>query len=153
MTKNRKIRVIIDTNIFFSSIFFPNGNERRLLELADKGRWQVIVCDYVLEEIQLVLERKGIDPELALDLLDTYQNITHMGMDPKIYHEIRPLASELISDRKDWPVFVFAKLLIDNHGLTFLVSGDGDLTSEQVRKALHGRAMRAREFLGMKLHV
>ena len=83
MTRSRKIRVVIDTNIFFSSIFFPNGNERRLLELADRGMWQIIVCDYVLEEIQLVLERKGIDPELALNLLDTYRNILHMGMDPR----------------------------------------------------------------------
>ena len=147
MTRNRKIRVIIDTNIFFSSIFFPNGNERRLLELADRGMWQIIVCDYVLEEIQLVLERKGINPELALNLLDTYRNIIHMGMGPEAYHDIRPLASELVSDRKDWPMFVFAKLLMENHGLTFLVSGDSDLNSEQVRKALYGRAMRAREFL------
>ena len=105
MARNVSVRVIIDTNIFFSSIFFPDGNERKLFELADKGLCQIIIIDYVFYEIQAVLERKGIDSSLAIDLLDTYRNIVHMDLDPEVYDEFLKEASETVDDKKDWPIY------------------------------------------------
>lgn len=145
MAKKASIRVIIDTNIFFSSILFPDGNERRLFELADRGLCQIIVCDYVFDEIQLVLKRKGIEPNLAIDLLDTYRNIIHMDLDPGLYHEYLNEASEIVNDKKDWPIYIFAKKEMEKDDETYLVSGDKHLNTPEVRKALDNRALRTRE--------
>lgn len=51
------MRVMLDTNIFVSMIFFPSNQTRELARrLTDKH--QIIVCDYVIEELRLVVERK-----------------------------------------------------------------------------------------------
>ena len=146
MARIVSVRVIIDSNIFFSSIFYPDGNERRLFELADRGLWQIVICDYVFDEIQLVLKRKGIEPNLAVDLLDTYQNIVHMDLDPGKYIETLGEATRLVSDDKDRPVFIFAKQEIEKDRDTFLVSGDGHLNTPEVKKALDNRVFKTKEF-------
>ncbi len=146
MAKTASIRVIVDTNIFFSSILFPDGNERRLFELADKGLWQIIISDYVFDEIQFVLKRKGIEPDLAIDLLDTYRNIIHMDLDPEIYHEFLDEASEKVKDKKDWPIYIFAKQEMEKHHETYLVSGDKHLNTPEVKKALDNRVFKTKEF-------
>lgn len=51
------MRVMLDTNIFISMIFFPSAQTRELIRrLTD--RYQIVVCDYVIEELRLVVERK-----------------------------------------------------------------------------------------------
>ena len=145
MAKKASIRVIIDTNIFFSSILYPDGNERRLFELADKGLWQIIISDYVFDEIQLVLKRKGIEPNLAIDLLDTYRNIVHMDLDPEKYHEFLEEASEKVNDKKDWPIYIFAKQEMEKHTETYLVSGDRHLNTPEVKKTLDNRVFKTKE--------
>lgn len=143
----KSVRVIIDTNIFFSSIFFPDGNERKLFELAEKGLWKIIIIDYVFDEIQAVLKSKGIEPGLAIDLLDTYRNIVHMDLDPKVYHENLEEASQTVKDIKDWPIFIFARNEIRKNKETYLISGDKDLNTPQVKEALENRAFTSRELL------
>lgn len=51
------MRVMLDTNIFISLIFFPSVQTRELArKLAES--YQIVVCDYVIEELRLVTERK-----------------------------------------------------------------------------------------------
>lgn len=51
------MRVMLDTNIFISMIFFPSTQTRKLAKrLADSH--QIVVCDYVIEELRLVTDRK-----------------------------------------------------------------------------------------------
>lgn len=51
------LRVMLDTNIFISMIFFPSAQTRKLARcLADSH--QIVICDYVIEELRLVTERK-----------------------------------------------------------------------------------------------
>lgn len=51
------MRVMLDTNIFISMLFFPSKQTRELAKrLAD--RHQIVVCDYVIEELRIVTERK-----------------------------------------------------------------------------------------------
>lgn len=48
---------MLDTNIFISLIFFPSVQTRELArKLAES--YQIVVCDYVIEELRLVTERK-----------------------------------------------------------------------------------------------
>ena len=103
----------------------------------------------MFDEIQFVLKRKGIESGLAIDLLDTYTNIIHMDLDPEVYHEHLNEASEIVNDKKDWPVFIFARHIMEKHQKTYLVSGDKHLNSSEVKKALDNRVMRSKEFLDM----
>lgn len=42
-----RLRVMLDTNVFISMIFFPSGQTRKLAKrLTDEH--QIIVCDYVI---------------------------------------------------------------------------------------------------------
>ncbi len=51
------MRVMLDTNIFISMIFFPSAQTRELARILTEGH-HIIVCDYVIEELRLVTERK-----------------------------------------------------------------------------------------------
>ena len=51
------MRVMLDTNIFISMIFFPSKQTRELARRLTDNH-QIVVCDYVIEELRLVVERK-----------------------------------------------------------------------------------------------
>lgn len=60
------MRVMLDTNIFISLIFFPSVQTRELArKLAES--YQIVVCDYVIEELRLVTERKFLAKRKFLD--------------------------------------------------------------------------------------
>lgn len=48
---------MLDTNIFVSMIFFPSAQTRELARRLTEGH-QIMVCDYVIEELRLVTDRK-----------------------------------------------------------------------------------------------
>lgn len=51
------MRVVLDTNVIVSGLNFP-GNERYVLELAHRGRFELNLSTFILEEAARVLERK-----------------------------------------------------------------------------------------------
>lgn len=51
------MRVMLDTNIFVSMIFFPSMQTRELAKRLTDSH-QIIVCDYVVEELRIVTDRK-----------------------------------------------------------------------------------------------
>lgn len=60
------MRVMLDTNVFISMIFFPSAQTRELAKrLTDEH--QIIVCDYVIEELRLVVDRKFPKKSMYLD--------------------------------------------------------------------------------------
>ena len=60
------MRVMLDTNVFISMIFFPSDRTRELARrLTDEHR--IIVCDYVIEELRLVTDRKFPDKRMFID--------------------------------------------------------------------------------------
>ena len=49
--------VMLDTSVFISMIFFPTNQTRELARhLTDED--QIVVCDYVIEELRLVTDFK-----------------------------------------------------------------------------------------------
>ncbi len=60
------MRVMLDTNVFISMIFFLSGQTRKLAkQLTDEH--QIVVCDYVIEELRLVVDRKFPKKRMYLD--------------------------------------------------------------------------------------
>lgn len=51
------MRIMLDTNILISAIFFPSYQTRKLLQIASQYH-RLILCDYVIDELRLVVERK-----------------------------------------------------------------------------------------------
>lgn len=51
------MRIMLDTNIFISMIFFPSRQTRELAKRLTDNH-QIVVCDYVIAELRLVTERK-----------------------------------------------------------------------------------------------
>lgn len=60
------MRVMLDTNIFISMIFFPSAQTRELAKKLTDSH-QIIVCDYVIEELRLVTDRKFPTKRVFLD--------------------------------------------------------------------------------------
>ena len=51
------MRVVLDTNVIVSGLNFP-GNERLVLELALRGRFELCLSPFILGEVAEVLGRK-----------------------------------------------------------------------------------------------
>jgi len=51
------MRVVLDTNVIISGLNFP-GNERYVLELALRGRFELYLSTFIMEEAAGVLRRK-----------------------------------------------------------------------------------------------
>ena len=51
------MRVVLDTNVIVSALNFP-GNERLVLELGMRGRFELCLSPFILEEVAGVLVRK-----------------------------------------------------------------------------------------------
>lgn len=51
------MKIMLDTNVLISTIFFPTTQTHELIHtLADNH--SIVLCDYVIEELRLVVERK-----------------------------------------------------------------------------------------------
>ena len=51
------MRVVLDTNVIVSGLNFP-GNENLVLELARRGRFELCLSLFILQEVTDVLDRK-----------------------------------------------------------------------------------------------
>ena len=51
------MRVVLDTNVIVSGLNFP-GNERLVLDLALRGRFELYLSPFILEEVEGVLGSK-----------------------------------------------------------------------------------------------
>ena len=67
------MRVVLDTNVIVSGLNFP-GNERHVLELALRGRFEFYLSPFILEEVSGVLTRKfGWSEERSSQAVRTLQ--------------------------------------------------------------------------------
>ena len=68
------MRVVLDTNVIVSGLNFP-GNERIVLDLARRGRFEGYLSPFILQETVGVLERKfGWEGEPLDRVLVTLRN-------------------------------------------------------------------------------
>lgn len=126
---------------------YPEGNEYKLFVKADLGFIEILIPDYVYEETKLVFERKNIDSKLINGFLETFHNIHLIEVNIAEEHELIALAKRFVQDRKDRPIFVVAKKIMERDKTTFLVSGDEDLLTEKVNNELYGRVKRTVQML------
>ena len=78
------MRVVLDTNVIISALNFP-GNERMVLELALRGRFEFFLSWFILGEVSGVLARKfGWDQERAVRAISVLQNAATVIEPPRL---------------------------------------------------------------------
>lgn len=111
------MRIMLDTNIFISMIFFPSAQTRELARRLTESH-QIVVCDYVIEELRLVTERKFPAKRKFLDQffmeLPFELVYTPKELDLNEFPEMR--------DVKDSPILATAIM----EGIDVFLTGDKD---------------------------
>jgi putative PIN family toxin of toxin-antitoxin system len=108
---------MLDTNIFISTIFFPSSQTRQLVKRLTENH-QIVICDYVIEELRLVTERKF--PKKRIDLERFFMELpfelvhTPKVLDLDEFPEMR--------DTKDSPILATAIM----EGIDVFLTGDKD---------------------------
>ena len=125
------MRVLVDTNILFSALLFPNS--RPALALMHVAEYHdMVLCDRNIVEIRDILQRKAPkylpDAEVLLAEL-SYELI------PAVDH-----AEKLIRDAKDQPI-LNAAIVAD---VDIILTGDKDFLSLDLE---HPKCMTATDFL------
>lgn len=107
------MRILIDTNILFSAILFPNSKLAKTV-LYITSYHEVVLCDLNLFELREVLKRKQSDklPDAEVFMAElSYELI------PAVYH-----TEKLIRDAKDQPI-LNAAIIAD---VDIILTGDKD---------------------------
>jgi len=148
LVENTKgFRFILDTNVLFSAIRY-RGKPFELLEAAEKKSIEIIIPEYVYEELRIVFERNGIDFDLVKSFLSTYTNITIV--EREFSDDFIGLAKSVVKDRKDRPIFIYALILRREQPFTYLVTGDKALR-DVLNEIEEGSAITVDEALKMVL--
>ena len=53
----KETNVVLDTNIFVSSVFWEHGNPHKIIEKAIEGKIKVFTSNEILEELKEILKR------------------------------------------------------------------------------------------------
>ena len=78
------MRVVLDTNVIISALNFP-GNERMVLELALRGRFEFYLSMFIPEEVAGALTRKfGWDEERAAQAILVIENAATVTDPPRL---------------------------------------------------------------------
>ena len=81
------MRVVLDTNVIISGLNFP-GNERLIIDLTLRGRFEVYLSPFILEEVAGVLVRKfGWAERRASQAVGTLENMAEI-IDPEPMTEV-----------------------------------------------------------------
>ena len=125
------MRILVDTNILFSALLFPNSKPARaLMHIVEYH--EMVLCDRNIVEIRDILRRKAPqylpDAEVLLAEL-SYELI------PAVDH-----AEKLIRDAKDQPI-LNAAIVAD---VDIILTGDKDFLSLDME---HPKCMTTTDFL------
>ena len=124
MTKNRPIKVVIDTNLFVSGSILKRGNPYELLEAWRRKGFMLLISDALRTEIAEVLVRPEIKEEYHLTDEEVEDTLRLLQTDALRTAPAETLPFSL-RDPKDEKVLALA---IGGEA-DYLVTGDGDLLS------------------------
>lgn len=109
---------MLDTNILISIIFFPSEVTHNFARRVGFGN-RIVLCDYVVEELRIVIERKFPSRKKLLEQF-FYELPFELVFTPK---EFNTEDFPSVRDSKDFPILATA--IMEN--VDVLVTGDKDL--------------------------
>jgi len=128
------MRVLIDTNVLFSALVFPNSKPAKaLLYIADNHN--IVLCEQNLREIREVLQRKA--PKY-LPAAETLLTELSYELIPSMYQ-----IEKIMRDETDQPILNAAIL----HDVDIILTGDKDFLALEIDRP---RCMTAAQFLELE---
>ena len=125
------MRVLIDTNVLFSALVFPDSKPSKAL-LYIAGHHEIVLCDRNIMELREVLNRKA--PQFLPDMEFLLAEMAY-ELIPAVDH-----AEKLIRDAKDQPILNAA--IMSN--VDIILTGDKDFLSLDLE---HPKCMSVAQFL------
>ncbi|MDR1088343.1 MAG: putative toxin-antitoxin system toxin component, PIN family [Coriobacteriales bacterium] len=90
------MKVMIDTNVFVSTLMFPDSiPAKAILKVAENH--ELVLCDYIVEELQRIISAKR--PDLLPDLDILLNELSYKLATPSI-----KATAHSMSDPKDTPI-------------------------------------------------
>lgn len=111
----KKIKVFVDSNIWFSA-FYKSGNASKLLQKLNSKLFEVIISELVLEEIIINIKIK-IPNALAL-VYDFFQQYPVIVLKSPSLENIKPYLG--LADKKDVPILTNAL----NYHCQYFITGN-----------------------------
>ena len=119
------MRVLFDTNVLFSALVFPSGLCHKALSTAILLGDEIVIPDYVKEELVETIERKF--PNKIPDILPFLETISHVSFSSKT---VLPKGMPKLRDEKDQPVLAAAIMT----GCDFILTGDRDFLESGISR-------------------
>lgn len=118
------LRVVLDTNVLLSGIAFPGSIPGRILSAWRLGSLDVVLSEFIIEELRRVLprlvHRHGLTSAEIDDLLDI------LSIQAEILAPHAP-DEQLLRDMNDLPVLGTLLAAIQSGSVDYLITGDKDL--------------------------
>ena len=124
MTKNKPVKVVVDTNLFVSGLILKRGNPYELLEAWRQKAFVLLISDALETEIAEVLIRPEIKQKYHLSSEEVESTLRLLQTDALLTSPA-PTLPVALRDPKDEKVLALA---IGGEA-DYLVTGDGDLLS------------------------
>ena len=118
------LRVVLDTNVLLSGIAYPGSIPGKIVAAWRRGSVEVLLSDYILEELRRVLprlaHRHGLSATQIDDLVDA------LAIQCDLIEPAEP-AGVVLRDIDDRPVLGTLLAALQTSGTDYLITGDGDL--------------------------
>ena len=118
------MKIVLDTNIFISGLFFSKSAAGKLVNQCLEGKFELCLSNDLVEEIAKVLTYPKIRKRLKLSDLEI-ENYCSLLKFHCHFFETKTVATQVPKDRND--DHVLATLITSE--AKYLVSGDDDLLS------------------------
>lgn len=116
------MRVMVDTNVLFSAILFPNGQAAKILYKCLTAH-EIVIPSYVIGELKRVIQKKYPSKLYAIDLF-----LEKLSFDLVYTPENIKDGLFRIRDPKDYPILYTA--IIEN--VDVVISGDEDFKDTDI---------------------
>ncbi len=116
------MRVMVDTNVLFSAILFPEGKAAKALHKC-LLLYELVIPSYVIDKLKNVIQRKLPDKSKDIDLFLSKLSFDLVYTPTEIKEGLFK-----IRDKKDYPILYTA--IIEN--VDVLISGDKDFADTEV---------------------
>ena len=130
------MRILIDTNILFSALLFPQSTPAKAL-LTAVNKHKIFLCEQNITEFLTIVARKA--PNYSSSANTFLSELTYTKL-PNIYHT--KVSDVLIRDDKDQPILNAAV----EYGIDIILTGDKDFLSLNLEQP---KCLTAVEFLKM----
>ena len=118
------LRVVLDTNVLISGIAYPASVPGRILGACRHGSVDVLLSDFILEELRRVLprlaERHGLSATEIDDLVDA------LSIQAEVIAPM-PGGEPDLRDAEDQPVLGTLLSALQESNADYLITGDKDL--------------------------